>query len=751
MLTDAGVDRVEKALGVSNLYNEHNVDILHHVNQAMKAHLLFKRDINYVVKDGDVQIVDENTGRLMPGRRWSDGLHQAIEAKEKVEIQPESQTYASITYQNYFRMYNKLSGMTGTAETEEEEFRKIYNLDVVVVPTNKPILRKDHDDIIFKTIGEKYKAVMNDLVARHKSGQPILVGTTSVERSTLVSRLLKQKGIAHEVLNAKNHGNEAQIVALAGRLGSVTVSTNMAGRGTDIKLGGDPEMMAKIECSMEDPNFPTVLQRYIEQCESEKEKVLAAGGLHILGTERHESRRIDNQLRGRSGRQGDPGSSIFFLCLEDDLLRIFGSDKLIGWMERMGMQDDEPIEHRWVTKQIEGAQKKVEAQNFNMRKNLLEYDDVMNLQRSTVYDLRKVALETEDASHIIQKGLEELAEDIMSECIDITVHAEEWYVDELREHSERIFGMTWDASDTEIRDMAIDDIRSKILSFANESYQAQEDLLGTDVLRELEKKMLLHFTDQFWKDHLLAMDRLRHGVSLRGYGQQNPLLEYKREGTEMFMLMCSLRDEAVLSQLLKFTPDMLVPAMGASRQATQNILEVANRDKDDNSVDDLPALPKALPSMSTPKSTPPVLPVKGTDAKLFGIRNGVDKNAPCPCGSMIKFKKCCRKVEVDAAELALAKEDASERKAALANVVAQREEAMRQAKEAQEAKAKEAQEVPESNSLENSTDSDSNVPNDDLAIQELPDGLFAEAEDQAQDSEPPEEDSFFSKSTFEDN
>jgi preprotein translocase subunit SecA len=375
----------------------------------------------------------------------------------------------------------------------------------------------------------------------------------------------------------------------------------------------------------------------------------------------------------------------------------------------------------------------------------------MNLQRSTVYDLRKVALETEDASHIIQKGLEELAEDIMSECIDITVHAEEWYVDELREHSERIFGMTWDASDTEIRDMAIDDIRSKILSFANESYQAQEDLLGTDVLRELEKKMLLHFTDQFWKDHLLAMDRLRHGVSLRGYGQQNPLLEYKREGTEMFMLMCSLRDEAVLSQLLKFTPDMLVPAMGASRQATQNILEVANRDKDDNSVDDLPALPKALPSMSTPKSTPPILPVKGTDAKLFGIRNGVDKNAPCPCGSMIKFKKCCRKVEVDAAELALAKEDAAERKAALANVVAQREEAMRQAKEAQEAKAKEAQEVPESNSLENSTDSDSNVPNDDLAIQELPDGLFAEAEDQAQDSEPPEEDSFFSKSTFEDN
>ena len=647
MLTDAGVDRVEKALGVNNLYNEHNVDILHHVNQALKAHMLFRRDTHYVVKDGQVQIVDENTGRLMPGRRWSDGLHQAIEAKEKLNIQPESQTYASITYQNYFRMYKKLSGMTGTAATEEEEFRKIYNLEVVVVPTNKPILRDDVDDIIYKTTGEKYKAIMEDLVDRHEKRQPILVGTTSVEKSNLVSRLLQQKGIQHNVLNAKNHGNEARIVALAGQLGAVTVSTNMAGRGTDIKLGGDPEILAKSECDPSDPNYETILAKYTEQCSIEKEKVLAAGGLHILGTERHESRRIDNQLRGRSGRQGDPGSSIFFLCLEDDLLRIFGSDKLIGWMERMGMKDDEPIEHRWVTRQIEQAQKKVEGHNFNIRKNLLEYDDVMNLQRSTIYELRRQALMGEDVQGMMNKAIESLVDDIMEETMSPTVHPEEWYISELKEHCERIFGIAWEETESEIRDMAYDQIRNKVLDGAEALYLRKEEELGEEVLRDLERKMILHFTDSHWKDHLLAMDRLRHGVSLRGYGQQNPLLEYKREGTEMFMLMNSLRDEAVISNILRFNSEMLLPSVGTSRQATQNILDSVSDNAEESD------LPLSRPVGRAPlRQQPPAevkLPPKGMEAKRFAETHGIDKNDPCPCGSGTKYKKCCRKA-VETAE-----------------------------------------------------------------------------------------------------
>lgn len=733
MLTDGGVDRIEKSLGVANLYDENNVDILHHVNQAMKAHLIFKRDINYVIRDGEVQIVDENTGRLMPGRRWSDGLHQAIEAKEKVEVQPESQTYASITYQNYFRMYQKLSGMTGTAETEEEEFRKIYNLDVVVVPTNKPIARLDHDDIIYKTVGEKFKAVMNDLVDRNEKRQPILVGTTSVEKSALVSRLLKQRGIEHEVLNAKNHSNEAKIVAMAGRLGAVTVSTNMAGRGTDIKLGGDPVMMAQMECPIDDPNYPAVFERYVAECEKEKAAVLAAGGLHILGTERHESRRIDNQLRGRSGRQGDPGSSIFFMCLEDDLLRIFGSDKLIGWMEAMGMKDDEPIEHKWVTKQIEGAQKKVEAQNFNMRKNLLEYDDVMNLQRRTVYELRRVALETDDASDIIRRSVEELTDDILAECIDVKIHAEEWLIEDLRKSTERAFGMEWSQTDIEIRDMAFDEIRSEILNFVYTRYAEQEEKLGAESLRELEKKMLLHFTDQYWKDHLLAMDRLRHGVSLRGYGQQNPLLEYKREGTEMFMLMCSLRDEAVLTQLLAFSPDMLMPSMNASRQATERILDVAQQAPQQDPNADIPDLPINIPMPKSIVSATPTLPKMGAEARLFGVRNAVDKNAPCPCGSEKKFKKCCRKAEVDPTELALAQEEAAERKAAVAALKAERQ-AQIDALKAQE-EAASAQEPEQSTEVTGSTGStegtdsvemaeDSGPSPLDLALEEVPDGFF---------------------------
>ena len=637
-LTDTGVDRIEKSLGVSNLYDEHNITILHHVNQALKAHTIFRRDTHYVVKEGQVIIVDDNTGRLMPGRRWSDGLHQAIEAKEKLNVQPESQTYASITYQNYFRMYHKLAGMTGTADTEAEEFRKIYNLDVVVVPTNKPIMRLDNDDIIYKTTGEKFRAIMKDLETRHENRQPILVGTTSVEKSDLVSRLLEEKGIPHNVLNAKQHQNEANIVALAGRLGAVTVSTNMAGRGTDIKLGGDPVLLAQAEVGIDEEGYEAVLAKFTEQCLGEREKVLDAGGLHILGTERHESRRIDNQLRGRAGRQGDPGSSTFFLCLEDDLLRIFGSDKLIGWMERMGMKDDEPIEHRWVTKQIESAQKKVEGHNFNIRKNLLEYDDVMNLQRKTIYSLRRRALLGEDVKTMIQNAVTSLVDDVVEECMDPTVHPEEWFVTEMKEHCDRIFGIEWEETDVEIRDLAYDNIRSRILNEVQELYQVKEEELGDDTTRELERKMILHFTDQYWKDHLLAMDRLRHGVSLRGYGQQNPLLEYKREGTEMFMLMSSLRDEAIISNILRFKPEMLLPNVNTSRNATQQIIDSMNEQEES----DDPQLNIPVVARPTPvKKAPVKLPKKGIEAKRYAEQNGLNKRDPCPCGSGTKYKKCC--------------------------------------------------------------------------------------------------------------
>ena len=543
------------------------MQILHHVDQALKAHTLFKRNRDYIVESNQVVIIDEHTGRKMPGRRWSDGLHQAIEAKEKVEIQPESQTYASITYQNYFRMYDKLAGMTGTAETEEEEFRKIYNLNVVVVPTNKPIIRKDENDLIYKTTPEKYRAILAEIKTSHEKGQPILVGTVSVEKSDMVSRLLMQQGIKHEVLNAKNHSREADIVAMAGKLGAVTVSTNMAGRGTDIKLGGDPEVMAKMQVdpSVDPEGFEQVLAQFRQSCAEEKEKVLEAGGLCIVGTERHESRRIDNQLRGRSGRQGDPGQSRFFLCFEDDLLRIFGSDKLIGWYERMGMKDDEPIEHSWVTSQIESAQKKVEGHNFNIRKNLLEYDDIMNLQRTTIYERRRKALLGDGVHLMINEAVENLAEDVVAEVMDPNLNPETWDIPKLKESIERIFSMEWPESDSELKDYAYEEIRLRIESEGKELIEAKQDVLGEEKMKFVEQMLLLQITDQFWKDHLLAMDRLRDGIGLRGYGQQNPLLEYKREGTEMFMLMTSLCDEHVVKRLLQFTTEEAERIQGISK------------------------------------------------------------------------------------------------------------------------------------------------------------------------------------------
>ena len=428
-LTEEGVTQVEQLLGIDNLYDPRNILLVHHVNQALKAHTLFKRDVEYVVKDGQVVIVDEFTGRLMPGRRWSDGLHQAIEAKEGVKIESENQTLATITFQNYFRMYNKLAGMTGTADTESAEFKEIYDLDVVVVPTNKPMIRIDNHDVIYKTEDEKFDAVIEEIQDCHERGQPVLVGTVSIEKSERVANQLKKTGVKHSVLNAKNHEREAEIVAQAGRFGGVTISTNMAGRGTDIVLGGNPEFMAAAEAGTRDPNdenFRAALEKYRAQCVAEREQVLAAGGLHILGTERHESRRIDNQLRGRSGRQGDPGSSRFFLSLEDDLLRIFGADQLKGLMGRIGMEDGVPIEHRWISKAIENAQKKVEAHNFDIRKHLLEYDDVMNQQREVVYHRRKELLSGAPLKDDILDMCDALIEEIVKAHVEAEVAPEEW-------------------------------------------------------------------------------------------------------------------------------------------------------------------------------------------------------------------------------------------------------------------------------------------------------------------------------------
>lgn len=635
-LTDSGVDRVEERLGITNIYDAQNMEALHHINQSLRAHTIFKRDRDYVVQGGKVVIVDEHTGRLMSGRRWSDGLHQAIEAKEKLEVEAESQTYASITFQNYFRMYDKLAGMTGTAVTEEEEFQQIYNLNVTVVPTNKPIVRDDVDDIVFKTQSEKYMAVLDDIAECHEKGQPVLVGTVSVEKSEIVSRLLRHRGIDHEVLNARNHAREADIVAEAGRLSAVTISTNMAGRGTDIKLGGDPEFIAR-QTSGEgegDPAYESALVSARAETSKEKEKVLALGGLRIIGTERHESRRVDNQLRGRSGRQGDPGSSRFFLSLEDDLLRIFGSDKIVGWMERMGLEDDEPIEHRWITRSIENAQKKVEGHNFNIRKNLLEYDDIMNLQRKAVYAMRRRALEGDNVRDMVVSACEGLVDDLMAETVSAALHPEMWNVKTLRERFNATFGQDFAMySDEDFRDMAEAEIRGMLNDEAVKAYEVQEGELGEEATRQIERMLILQHTDQFWKDHLLAMDRLREGIGLRGYGQRNPLLEYKKEGTNMYMLMTSLRDEAVVSQLLRMelAEDEELPEV--SKKSARDLVNTGTF----GAAASAPA-PAAAPAPAEPVVRRPAM---GEEARQAAKELGLSRNDPCPCGSGKKFKKCC--------------------------------------------------------------------------------------------------------------
>ncbi|MCB9675429.1 MAG: preprotein translocase subunit SecA [Alphaproteobacteria bacterium] len=641
-LTEDGIGNVEQKLGIDNLYDPQNMEVLHHISQSLKAHYLFKRDRDYVVRDGKVVIVDEFTGRLMHGRRWSDGLHQAVEAKEKLTVEQESQTYATITFQNLFRMYDKLSGMTGTAATEAAEFAEIYDLDTLVIPTNKPIARKDHDDVIYKTQMEKFNAAMEEIIECHRRGQPVLVGTTSVEKSEILSQLLRRKDIPHEVLNAKNHGREAHIVAQAGRKGAITISTNMAGRGTDIKLGGNPDELAndQYDRHAQPDEWEAALAVFESQCDAEKKEVLAAGGLHVIGTERHESRRVDNQLRGRSGRQGDPGSSRFYLSLEDDLMRIFGSDKITVWMERMGLQDDEPIEHRWITRAVENAQMKVEGHHFNSRKNLLEYDDVMNYQRKGVYDLRRRALGGENIQEMVDEAVNGVVEDVMDDYLEEGVHPEHWNIEAVRENLGRVLDVTWSEGDDEIRDFSRNEIKNRMLGDARAKLNGVKEAMGEEVFLDFARMLILQFTDDLWKDHLLALDRLRQGVGLRGYGQRNPLLEYKREALQMYLMMNAMRDELLLTNLVHAQAEVAQQASGARNQkATARRLAASNFQMPEEEAPNLlDQLPLAQPVFD---AGPPPMPAKGIDARRFGLVHGVRRNDPCPCGSGQKFKKCC--------------------------------------------------------------------------------------------------------------
>ncbi len=553
-LLEEGVSAAEKALHVVNLFDLAQMDLVHGINQALKAHFIFKRDVDYMVKDGQVIIVDEFTGRLMPGRRYSDGLHQALEAKEKVKIEQENQTLASITFQNYFRMYKKLSGMTGTALTEAEEFAHIYGLDVVEIPTNKPLIRIEHPDVIYRTAEEKWEAVQNEIVEFNTSGRPVLVGTTSIEKSELLSGKLRRKGIKHVVLNAKYHEQEAAIIAQAGRAGSVTIATNMAGRGVDILLGGNPEAIAReaLRKTGLDPAqiTPEMLDKAMAEAKKpigeEHDRIVAQGGLHILGTERHEARRIDNQLRGRAGRQGDPGSSRFYLSLEDDLMRIFGSDRIKGLMARIGMGEGIPIEHAMVSKAIQRSQKQVEGHNFTIRKHLLEYDDVMNKQRVTVYTQRKEILEGKDMKEYVQTLVDQILDWQMDTHVSAEKSPDEWDLEGFRNALAGQFGLDPNGLGLDWSAVSPDDLKEKILAHLRKVYEDKERLMGPGMMRQFERFILLQIIDNQWKDHLLGMDYLKEGIGLRGYGQRDPLVEYKKESFDMFQAMLDrIEDETV--------------------------------------------------------------------------------------------------------------------------------------------------------------------------------------------------------------
>ncbi len=529
-LTEDGNTEVEKLLNLDNLYDPANIEILHHVSQALRAHHLYRLDVEYMIKDGEIVIVDEFTGRLMPGRRWSDGLHQAIEAKEKVDVKNENQTLATITFQNYFRMYDKLSGMTGTADTEAVEFRKIYNLSVNVIPTNRPIRRMDIEDIVFKTENAKYNAIVTDVRERHAKGQPVLVGTASIEKSEAISRFLKNEGVKHDVLNAKHHEREAEIIALAGRKGAITIATNMAGRGTDIMLGGNAEILAKKAAGEEEtPEYVDALARFKKQCEAEKQEVIAAGGLYIVGTERHESRRIDNQLRGRAGRQGDPGESMFYLSLEDNLMRIFNGERIQKIMTMLNIPEEEPITHKMVTNAIEGAQRKVEGHNFDIRKHLLDYDDVMNQQRNAIYKLRRQILEGKDLERSILDMLGDVVSSILDRFVPAGSKSADWNADGLNNALMQQFGFKIEVSSFQKSEKVEEEITTRVKKI----YEMQKKSMG-QFFEQISKMIMLTAIDQRWKEHLYTIDKVKEGINLRAYGQKDPLIEYKKEAFKAF-------------------------------------------------------------------------------------------------------------------------------------------------------------------------------------------------------------------------
>ncbi|WP_026894464.1 preprotein translocase subunit SecA [Clostridiisalibacter paucivorans] len=628
-LTEKGIKKAENFFSVENLADTKNMELSHHINQALKAHNLMFRDKDYVVKDGEVVIVDDFTGRLMFGRRYSDGLHQAIEAKEGLDVKRESKTLATITFQNYFRMYEKLSGMTGTAKTEEEEFKHIYGMDVIEIPTNKPVIRADYPDTVYKSEEAKFDAVIEEIKEKHSKGQPVLVGTISIENSETLSKMLKKARIPHEVLNAKHHEREADIVAQAGRFGAVTIATNMAGRGTDIVLGGNPEFMAKSEMkkrgysehmiALADSHTSTedkeiidakdtlnkLVQKYKDDTKDEEQKVIEAGGLHIIGTERHESRRIDNQLRGRAGRQGDPGSSRFFISLEDDLMRLFGSEKIMGMVNSLGMPDDEPLEHKLLSKSIEGAQRRVEGRNFGIRKHVLQYDDVMNKQREVIYEQRKMVLEGEDLKAYIASMVEDIVVDAVNVYTAEAKYPEDWDLTGLEEYLGNIFLPKNSLQFEDIEDLTTDDLKNRIMDIAKKLYEEKEEEIGQEQIREIERVILLRVVDSKWMDHIDAMDQLRQGIGLRALGNEDPVRAYQMEGFDMF--------EAMVHNIKIDTVKYLYNLRAEEKVERKKVAKVTGASHGGES-----------PKQKTV--------VKGRK---------IGRNEPCPCGSGKKYKKCC--------------------------------------------------------------------------------------------------------------
>ena len=621
VLTEEGVAHAEKLLNVDNLYDPNNMDTLHAAQQALRAHALYRLDVEYVVKDGEVLIVDEFTGRLMPGRRWSDGLHQAVEAKEGVKIEAENQTLATITFQNLFRMYEKLAGMTGTADTEASEFHSIYKLEVVVIPPNRIMVRDDAADLVYRTEREKFEAIVEEIKRLNDLGQPALVGTISIEKSETLDKMLQRRGVPHVVLNAKYHEREAEIVAQAGRKGAVTIATNMAGRGTDILLGGNPEFLtAQRNRDVADPVERRRNEEEIrEQWQRDHDEVVRIGGLHILGTERHESRRIDNQLRGRSGRQGDPGSSRFYLSLEDDLMRIFGGDRLMGWMERLGMEEGVPIEHRMVTKSIERAQKQVEGRNFEARKHLLEYDDVMNKQRESVYTLRRSILEGREGKEYILNAADEIVEFLLDTHYPEDSH-EQPNETELNVELYDYFGLDLKSAGIELDSTPRPQLKQLLIDAVNRRYEEKEGQIGAEMMRMHERYLLLQIIDQQWKDHLLNVDHLKEGIGLRGYGQRDPLIEYKKESFEIFQEMMERIQNRIVQYIWK----------------TEVVVERQDSDQEVQRVQRAfpPPKPKQQPMVfSGSQGASMQAPVQRKEPKI-------GRNDPCWCGSGKKYKKC---------------------------------------------------------------------------------------------------------------